>query len=149
MIEQKLWDYLDGFLDPHEMQEVERYLESNEEARQRFEEFKNLNSLITGHNVILAPSEFSQGVMAQIRPKKSFSLSIKSLLPFWLFFIGLNLAAIIITKGEGLLPDSSLINLTSISQWLPYLDMFGMIGIGVTMLYFLDKLLSRRSTKMA
>ena len=147
MNDQKLWDYIDGLLDLDDVLEVEQFLNANSEARLKVEEFKKLNTLLSQHNLIHTRPDFAQTVVNQIQSKSTGNLSIRKLLPFWVGFIVINLLAIVITKGEGLLPSAGFIDLSTINQWLPYLNPIGMIGAGITLLYFLDKFFAHRTSR--
>ena len=68
IIEQRIWDYLDGNCDAQESKDVARLVETDAEYRQMYMELKNLHQDLASLDLDHPSMSFERNVMEQISP---------------------------------------------------------------------------------
>lgn len=66
-IEEKLWSYIDGSIDPKEQPFIEKLVQTNQEWKTKYHELLDINDLMQNHMELDHPSmRFTQNVMEEI-----------------------------------------------------------------------------------
>lgn len=84
--EEKIDDYLDQFLSPEEVVEMERHLEECEKCQHNYREIKNMVSALRLIDIEELPENFSENVVNQIKNRKKRN-KMKRFLPYAAVFI--------------------------------------------------------------
>ena len=66
LIEQQLWDYIDGILSDAEKKDIESQIASNKDIKQQYEDLLAINSTLNGLEIDAPSMSFTRNVMESI-----------------------------------------------------------------------------------